>query len=38
MEEIKKNKKELQILKQIKLPDFIKGYQDIYSFYEAKTK
>ncbi len=38
LEEIKKNKKELQILKQIKLPDFIKSYQDIYSFYEAKTK
>ena len=38
LEEIKKNKKELKILKQIKLPDFIKSYQDIYSFYEAKTK
>lgn len=37
-DEIKKNKKELQILKQIKLPDFIKTSQDVYSFYEAKTK
>ncbi len=37
-EEIKKNKRELKILKEIKLPDFIKSYLDIYSFYEAKTK
>jgi len=37
-DEIKKNKRELKILKEIKLPDFIKSYLDIYSFYEAKTK